>query len=120
MVWTRGRGLKEDSLRLEFIIQGHRFDSHTLQLCNESPKLTAKTTQIFDPFNAEGHPGPTFHIPPGTLILEHRALLALGCDLMIRSDAKGPHAQTNPSSPDRKRVRARIGLDRSLAAPALL
>ena len=55
---------------------------------------------------------------PGPLILEHRARLALACDPMIRSDAKGPHAQTNPSSRDRKRVRARIAPDRSPAAPA--
>jgi len=38
---------------------------------------------------------------------------------MIRTDAMGRHAQTNPSSPDRKRVRARIAPDRTLAAPAL-
>jgi len=62
---------------------------------------------------------PIDHNLPGTLILEHRAHLASACDLMIRSDAKGPHTQTNPSSTDRKRVRARIDPDRSPAAPAL-
>jgi hypothetical protein len=49
-----------------------------------------------------------------TLILDHRRL-ALARDPMIQSGAKDP-LETNPSSTDRKRVRARIAPDRSPAA----